>query len=136
MTDQDIMARTIFGEARGESHEGKLAVANVILNRFSLWDSHPHFGTGTIESVCLAPWQFSCWNENDPNLAIIKAVSFSDPVFAECLQIASDALIGGVEDNTNGATFYYAKGSPLPKWAFGKDPCAIIGNHFFFSNIA
>ena len=54
MTDQDTMARTIYGEARGEGQAGMIAVANVILNRFSLWEKHPHFGNGTIESVCLA----------------------------------------------------------------------------------
>jgi len=136
MTDQDIMARTIYGEARGEGIAGMQAVANVILNRFSLWDSHPHFGNGTIESVCLAPWQFSCWNENDPNLPILKSINDSDPVFIQCFEIAGNALEGSLADNTNGATFYYVRGSKEPTWAFGKDPCASIGRHLFFTNIA
>ena len=29
----DIMARTIYGEARGEEEEGQIAVGNVIKNR-------------------------------------------------------------------------------------------------------
>ena len=32
--DVDILARTIYGEARGESEIGKRAVASVILNRY------------------------------------------------------------------------------------------------------
>jgi len=136
MSDQDIMARTIWGEARGEGQPGMEAVANVILNRNELWHVHPHFGHGTVQSVCLAPWQFSCWNENDPNAAKLKAVSFQDPVFAQCLQVASDAIAGIIEDNTNGATYYYVKNSPQPTWATGKEPCAEIGRHLFFKDIA
>jgi N-acetylmuramoyl-L-alanine amidase len=136
MTDQDIMARTIYGEARGEGLEGMQGVANVILNRFALWDKHPHFGIGTVESVCLDPWQFSCWNANDPNVEVIKSVTTDDPVFAHCMDIASDALTGALADNTNSATYYYVKGSREPSWAFGKDPCAIIGAHLFFRDIA
>jgi N-acetylmuramoyl-L-alanine amidase len=134
MSDQDTMARTIYGEARGEGQAGMIAVANVILNRFALWDKHPHFGHGTIESVCLAPWQFSCWNQNDPNSALIKSVTFSEPTFAECLQIASDALIGGIDDNTNGATYYKVIGTNA-SWSSGKSPCAIIGHHEFYKGI-
>ena len=136
MSDQDILARTIYGEARGEGQAGMVAVANTILNRHALWDKHPHFGHGTIESVCLAPWQFSCWNENDPNLPKLKAVTFSDGVFAQCLQIASDAINGLIDDNTNAATYYYVKGSPEPAWANGKDACAVVGRHLFFKDIA
>ena len=35
MSAVDTLARTLFGEARGEATEGKAAVANVILNRAS-----------------------------------------------------------------------------------------------------
>lgn len=136
MTDQDTMARTLYGEARGEGRDGLVGVANVILNRFALWDRHPHFGHGTIESVCLAPWQFSCWNEGDPNLNKLVKVTAEDPAFADCLQVAEDALNGLLEDNTNGATYYYVRGSKMPQWAFGKDSCAVVGRHLFFKDIA
>ena len=33
LVDIDTLARTIYGEARGESRQGKIAVACVILNR-------------------------------------------------------------------------------------------------------
>ena len=32
--DLDILARTLYGEARGEGTEGMEAVANVIMNRY------------------------------------------------------------------------------------------------------
>lgn len=136
MSDQDILARTLYGEARGEGGGGMQAVACVVLNRQALWSKHPHFGDGTIASVCLAPWQFSSWNANDPNLPKVKAVTFSDPTFAQCLQIASDAMAGLLKDVTNGATFYYVTNSTIPSWAIDKTPCVVIGHHSFFRDIA
>jgi hypothetical protein len=56
--DVDTLARTIYGEARGENMLGKRAVAHVILNRVkanSWWGK-------TIAGVCRYKWQFSCWN--------------------------------------------------------------------------
>jgi len=138
MTDLNIdtLARTIYGEARGESEEGKQAIANVVLNRVALADAHPHFGLGTAASACKAPFQFTCWNKNDPNCQVISNVTDEDPVFAECLQIASDALDGYLQDLTNGATYYYVTGSVEPAWAYQHEPCAIIGRHQFYKNIA
>lgn len=54
--DVDIIARTIMGEARGESGQGKAAVGHVIVNRTKAdkWYS------GTIFEVCRKPFQFSC----------------------------------------------------------------------------
>lgn len=135
MSDTDILARTIYGEARGEGATGQKAVTNVVLNRVAHPD-HPHFGKGSITDCCLAPYQFSCWNKNDPNLSVIENITDEDPIFAQCLQIASDGINGLFEDNTGGATFYYVKGSPEPAWAIDKEPCAIIGRHLFFKDIA
>jgi N-acetylmuramoyl-L-alanine amidase len=132
----DTLARTLYGEARGEGQIGMQAVANVVLNRVELSGQHPHFGNGTIASACKAPWQFSCWNENDPNLHTITNVGQSDLTFSGCLQIASDATNGLLVDNTGGATYYYVKNSPEPAWAIDKTPCAIIGKHLFFKDIA
>ena len=62
--DIDILARTIYGEARGEIEEGKRAVGLCILNRYK---SKKWFSANTIAEVCQKPLQFSCWNKNDPN---------------------------------------------------------------------
>ena len=107
MSDVDILARTIYGEARGEGLIGQQAVANVVLNRMSLADQHPHFGDGTATAACQDPWQFSCWNKNDPNSKILYNVKSDDKIFTQCLQIASDALNGLLADCTNGATYFF-----------------------------
>ena len=57
--DLDILARTLYGEARGEySSSGPaalIAVGNVIVNRF---EKGGRFGK-TLAEVCLKPKQFS-----------------------------------------------------------------------------
>ncbi len=64
LTEPQLLARCIWGEARGEPIQGKLAVAHVVLNRVK---AQSYYGK-TIRDVILKPWQFSCFNENDPNL--------------------------------------------------------------------
>ncbi len=127
----ETLARTLWGEARGETKAGREAIASVVLNRLK---KPQQFG-GTIEEVCLKPFQFSCWNANDPNLPKLKAVDSNDPVFAECLSIAENAAKSTLSDPTNGADHYHAKGI-IPPWARDKSPCAVIGNHLFYNNIA
>lgn len=134
--DIDVLARTVYGEARGEGYRGMQAVANVVMNRVALSEHHKHFGDGTVASCCQSPWQFSCWNENDPNLEIILDLPDGDPAFSQALIIASDAVKHILTDVTFGATYYYAKGSDVPAWAVAKTPCQIIGKHLFFKNIA
>jgi N-acetylmuramoyl-L-alanine amidase len=132
----DTLARTIYGEARGQGGYGMRAVACAIMNRVALAGQHPHFGDGTVSSCCQYPWQFSCWNQNDPNLPILQKVLVTDPNFALAIQIATDAVNGNLPDITDGATYYYAMGTPVPPWAVDKNPCATIGRHVFFKDIA
>lgn len=128
----DILARTIWGEARGETLAGKEAVANVILNRAKKAQLSGHYWWGdTIEEVCLKPYQFSCWNENDVNYRRVIAVDASDPNFAICQRIARRAVNGLLEDNVFGADHYHAIGIH-PAWAEGRVPVAEIGGHIFY----
>ena len=126
--DIDVMARTVFGEARGESYQGKVAVAHVILNRVAKggW-----WGKTPIE-VCTAPRQFSCWNDGDPNRARMMKADLSDKAYQESLRAVLDAISG--QDPTGGACHYHAL-SVAPKWAEGKQGHT-IGNHLFFRGIA
>lgn len=136
MSDIDVLACTCWGEARGEGLIGMKAVACVVMNRVAQANTHPHFGDGSFAGACLAPYQFSCWNTHDPNYQLIHDVDNSDPVFAQAMQIATSAVNGLIDDITNGATYYYVKGSPEPSWAVGKTPCCVIGHHLFFNDIA
>ncbi|WP_416674033.1 cell wall hydrolase [Egbenema bharatensis] len=130
--DIDIMARTIWGEARGESREGKVAVAWVIRNRAAR--SPAYNWPSMIKAVCRQAYQFSCWNHGDPNRASLQSVSPGDSSFRECLDVAKKVTAGELSDNTNGADHYYnpAGVTQTPDWARGRTPVARIGRHLFF----
>lgn len=128
----DILARTIWGEARGERLAGKEAVANVIMNRARLSKARGKFWWGNdVIGICTAYRQFSCWNENDPNYQKILAVGSDNKIFAMCRRIARRAMQGFLEDNTFGADHYHAA-SITPAWTEDRLPTAQIGNHIFY----
>lgn len=127
----DTLARTIWGEARGQPLEGQEAVANIVMNRVR--KRRPRWGL-TVEKVCRAPYQFSCWNSNDPNLAKLTKVDATNPTFSLCLDIARRALNGGLPDRTSGSTHYHTTGVS-PSWSSGHAPVVKIGDHLFFNTI-
>eukprot|EP00731_Ephydatia_muelleri_P014889 Em0008g609a len=98
MGDVDVLARTLWGEARGEGRTGMEAVASVIINRVD-W---PHEGSlwwgNTVEEVCKKPSQFAVWNAGDPNLAPMLAVTDADPQFRTALEIARQAVARRLHD--------------------------------------
>jgi spore germination cell wall hydrolase CwlJ-like protein len=131
----DTLARTIWGEARGEQVRGKEAVAAVVMNRARRAKERGGYWWGsTPVEVCRKPWQFSCWNDADPNRAKIEAVGRDDRNFQSCLRIARRALAGTLKDPTGGATHYHAKDA-TPPWAKGRKPSAGIGNHRFYNDV-
>ncbi|MFP4313380.1 MAG: cell wall hydrolase [Alphaproteobacteria bacterium] len=128
----DVLARTLWGEARGEGTAGMQAVANVVLNRVQIaQDKGKYWWGGNIIQVCQKPYQFSCWNRSDPNFRKLQAVDESNLYFATALRLARRAILGKLEDITKGATHYHAAGIE-PYWAKREKPCAVIGNHIFY----
>lgn len=128
----DVMARTIWGEARNQGIAGMQAVANVIINRVNKggW-----YGL-TPEEVCKKKYQFSCWLPSDPNYKKLTTVDTSDRQFAQALDIAKKALNGEIGDNTGGATEYHTT-AIRPNWNWAKlQKTASIGDHVFYRTIA
>jgi hypothetical protein len=82
--------------------------------------------------VCTAPYQFSCWNSNDPNRAKLLTVTDRDPEFRIALALAKQAVAGTLPDLTNGADSYFAIGSKIPNWAAGHRPVYSDGWHTFY----
>ena len=132
-TDLFTLAQTLWGEARGEGIQGLEAVAWVIRNRHEI---HPRWKGLPIFQVCKAPYQFSCWLQNDPNYPKMLGLSTDDALFVECLISAAEVLGGQVVNPVGLSTHYYAKGTPEPKWAIGKTPFVTIGHHMFYEHIA
>lgn len=127
----DIMARTIYGEARGEkSDQALVAIAHVILNRAN--DKENKWAKCPIK-VSTQRRQFSCWNRNDPNYRLITKVTLKNKNFRRAYKAALIALAN--TDVTNGANHYHSVFMRRkPKWTRNKKMIALaqIGNHKFY----
>jgi spore germination cell wall hydrolase CwlJ-like protein len=122
-------ARTLWQECRGESPEGRQAVAHVLWNRVrsGRWGK-------TLASVCLWRMQFSGWLPSDPNFEASCALADDDPVLLEMIGIIRAAATE--PDPTNGATHYYALSMKVPPaWAAGATLCGIFGHQRFFKDV-
>lgn len=124
--DRDIVIRTLWGEARGEPFSGQVAVVHVIRNRAM------RKGT-SMAYECLRPLQFSCWNKNDPNEKLIRAMS---PESWEYISMGNAVEYAMQRpDITGGALHYHAK-SIKPAWA--KPPGEVslqLGGHIFWKGV-
>ena len=130
----DVLARTLWGEARSEGSKGMEAVAYVVLNRVKIAkaNGNRHWWGHDIITVCQKPYQFSCWNPGDPNRPKMMAVDKNDIHFATCLRVAQRAVYGQLNDDmTHGADHYHAK-NVAPVWTKGREAVATIGNHIFY----
>lgn len=133
LSDVHIVARTLYGEARGEVDKVGLialeAVASVIWNR---WSAHPSYFGPTPRDVCLKPYQFSCWNKNDPNLKLLLSPLLSDHLYILYHDVAERFMGGRGEDVVHGSDHYHALWIDQPFWAYGKAPQIDIGVHRFY----
>lgn len=134
--DLDYLALTIWGEARGEGATGMRAVAHVIKNRRDSPNDR-RYGA-TIRQVCTKPWQFSCWNANDPNSAKLTVARMAQlptgrdaSAWFAARSIAVSVLTGAYRDITNGALFYHTAAVD-PSWDDNMRLVAKIGRHLFY----
>lgn len=153
LASDQVLAITLYGEARSEPVEGRIAIASVIRNRVNTDignDSKPDWWGEGYRGVCLAPWQFSCWTPKggpgqqqnyDVVMAVVRAALNGvspGPVMRECLWLALGIISGDLRDRVNGATHYLTADlfriNP-PLWAKGKTPPVRIGSHLFFKDV-
>jgi spore germination cell wall hydrolase CwlJ-like protein len=134
MNDVHILARTIYGEARGEYYRldgglsSLIAIGNVVKNRLK---QKSWYGS-SISEVCQKPYQFSCWNPHDPNLRLITT-TITDPLFDQCMVVAKMILEDRWPDLTKGCDHYHASTmEALPTWALHAKPVLKIGRHLFY----
>ncbi len=144
LDDKQIMALTIYGEARGEGEEGKIAVGSVILERVD----HRDWDGDTIQEVCLMPYQFSCYLPADPNYPALKLIAqdweskyLHSMDLRECYRISCDMLSGLIprakEIAESHATQYLTtalrKTKACPKWVNTMKLVALVGSHEFYA---
>ena len=112
------LAMNIYHEARGESFEGQIAVAEVVLNRMQD-ERWPDTSCG----VVWQPWQFS-WT-HDYELREIKAKGHLIALSAARLAVTGTNW-------ANGADHYHTIDILPPNWADDMQPVQVIGNHIFY----
>ena len=131
------LAVTVYGEARGESEKGQIAVAYTVKNRAK---------TKSLCNVALAPKQYSIFN-NNPELRAAAQSQHIEPrqknvidqrSWERAVRVAQIVLHGLVPDPTNGATHYLApkvmkvKRYRYPKWSKQYTLVSIINGHKFY----
>lgn len=127
--DEQIAARTLWAEARGEPMDGIRAVAHTFWNRVR--DGRKFLGNGTLASVCLLRKQFSCWNHDDPQRDRMAVLSDEDvKPFLDVVQKAQYGV-----DPTGGALYYFSDSMrEPPSWAAKMKFLCKIGHHSFFTD--
>jgi spore germination cell wall hydrolase CwlJ-like protein len=126
-----LLATLIAGEARGETEIGQIACGWVVRNR--VHSGEPKwFGTWW-HGVMLKPYQFSCFNKDDPNRRRLlnPYKYFGDLVWTACYRSAAQVYFDLSKDPTFGADHYHTS-AVNPKWADSSKITARIGNHIFY----
>lgn len=119
-----IVAATIMAEAASEPILGKQAVASVIFNRSA--------GGQSLSDVCLAPYQFSCWNAGEQEMLprIREWVRSDSQEWRACLSLARSLIVGTFSPVVN-ATHYFNPQLCSPVWGQDMDNAVQIGLHLF-----
>ncbi|MGB4617644.1 MAG: cell wall hydrolase [Dethiobacteria bacterium] len=112
--EKELLARAVYGEARGESFQGQVAVAAVILNRVE----DPRF-PDSIAGVIFQPMAFT---------AVSDGQFWLEPD-QEAYRAVEKALQG--EDPTEGALYYYNPATATSYWIFSRPVLTRIGRHLF-----
>ena len=146
LTDWQLMGLCIQREAGGESHEGRIAVGTVILERVDhrAWDGK------TIQEVILKPWQFS-WTMSEAGKdyydeSVYMAENWDDEykndlALVQCCIIAREMLQGEIPRDPDLAAVHCCQylnpkvaAAIKGKWlAAGMRVIKKIGNHEFFA---
>ncbi|MGB8000871.1 MAG: cell wall hydrolase [Anaerobacillus sp.] len=114
LSNLEMVAHVVHGESRGESYEGKVAVAAVIMNRVQ----SPSFPSSTY-GVIFQQNAFTALNDGQywltPNSSAYRA--------------AKDAYLGW--DPSAGATYYYNPSGVSDEWIYSRDVIKRIGQHVY-----
>ena len=131
MRNIDLSARVAWGEARNQGLEGLQAVLNVMRNR-----TQDRRFPSSLAGVATQKWQFSAYNDSDPNRARLDAVTDTDPNFAQAVELSARNVRGELPDLTGGATHYHSRFINPPYWARDAIVTAEIGDHIFYKGVA
>ena len=110
----NLLARIIYGEARGEPYTGQVAVGAVVMNRVKS-SSFPN----TISGVIYQSGAFDAVSDGQINLTPNSTAR----------KAAQDALNGW--DPSYGAIYYFNPSTATNKWIWSRPVTVTIGSHRF-----
>mgnify|MGYP005771440289 FL=1 len=112
--DLNLLARVVYGEARGEPYAGQVAVAAVTLNRVKS-SSFPN----TLAGVVYQSGAYDAVKDGQINLTPDSTAK----------KAAQDAMNGW--DPSYGAIYYFNPATATNKWIWSRPMTVTIGNHRF-----
>ncbi len=119
----NCIAVAVYHEARGETLEGQLAVARVIMNRAAS-GKYPASWCGTVKQ----PWQFSFVN---PRTGVMPGVDADSQSWKKALGVTRLAVNDAVPSLSNDVLWYHAD-YVAPSWGRRLSRVSKIGTHIFY----
>ena len=113
-SDLNLLARLVYGEARGEPYTGQVAVAAVVLNRVES-SKFPN----SIAGVIYQPGAFDVVADGQINMAPDSTA----------IKAARDALNGW--DPSYDSIYYFNPNTATSSWIWSRPHVVTIGNHRF-----
>lgn len=125
----DCLARNIYHEAGSEPFEGKVAVAQVTINRtesgqFPSDICQVVYQKNVVYEKVLCQFSWYC------DSASLKK-PMNGPVYIESMEVAKKVLLEGFRLPSINSALYFHGDYINPKW--GKKPVAKIGRHIFYN---
>ncbi|WNF24708.1 cell wall hydrolase [Mesobacillus jeotgali] len=108
-----LLARLVHAEAKGEPYEGKVAVAEVVLNRVE----HEQFPDSVKEVI----YQRNAFQP-------VQNGAINKPASEEAIEAVEDAL---ENENNIDCLYFYNPDTATSQWIFTRDVVKTIGKHAF-----
>ena len=121
--EANCIAVAVYHEARGESVEGQMAVARVIMNRAAS-GKYPSSWCATVKQ----PWQFSFVN---PRSGAYPAVDEASASWRKALGVTRLATANAVQTLSSDVLWYHAD-YVAPSWGRRLTRASKIGTHIFY----
>ena len=128
----NVVARTLYMEARGEGSVGLNMVMTVIWNRAG-------GNVDNLADVCLKPLQFSCWNKLSNKTPSTYSIQFPKGAASGsglemsswdvCVNLANSAFNGTFKPTNSKWNAYYNPNKANPDWADELIGAEMVGRH-------
>jgi len=117
--DYVLLARMLFGEARGCSEFERAQIGYSAINKIN---DGVEWNGRTLREVLNCEEIYDCFGSNDINWPFVSNPEKHDKkAWEKCLRVAKGVINREYEDKTKGATHYYNPSISAPYWAHGNE---------------